>query len=127
MRNPMSAVDSDKGFTILELLTVILIISTVFAIAIPSYVTWRQSVEFRTTARAIAAILRDARSRAILSNLQHRVEFETGVAPAPPGPTGRYRMTQGDRAANSSTWGTAVQGWATTPNSVTLNFNSECR
>jgi Tfp pilus assembly protein FimT len=108
----------------LEMLTVILIVSTIVAIAVPSYVTWRRSVEFRTTARAIATMLRDAKSRAILSNLQHRIEFEIGVAPAPAGPTGRYRMTQGDRAANSATWNTEVQGWVGIPQSVTLNFTN---
>jgi len=119
MKDPKNTAAANKGFTLIEVVVVLAIAVTVVGIALPSYVTWRQSVEFRTSARSIAAALRDARSRAILSNFQHRIEFET--APAPVGATGRYRMTQGDRAANSGTWNTVLD-WTTMPPSVTLNL-----
>ena len=102
---------SNKGFSMLELITVLMLAATIAAVAIPSFVTWRQSVAFRTTAREISNILRDARSRTIVNNLQHRVEFQLI-------PIGRYRMTAGDRAANSDTWnipGSATLATATNP------------
>jgi len=113
---------SQQGFTLLELIVVLAIAVTIFAMATPSYIRWRESVEYRTSAGNIAAVLREARSRTIVSNLQHRVEFEMSVPPAPPGPTGRYRMTRGERAANSQTWITVIQDWTAIPVSVTLSL-----
>jgi prepilin-type N-terminal cleavage/methylation domain-containing protein len=122
MKTPRFVYASNKGFTMLEMLVVLAIAVTVMTIAFPSYVAWRQSVEFRTTARTIVYAFRDAKNRSVTNNIQHRIEFEWTVPPAPPGPTGRYRMVLGDRAANSQAWPTVVQDWVAIPTSVSLNL-----
>ena len=106
----------DKGYTVLELVVVVAIMTTLMAVALPPYVQWRRSVEYRSTARAIAAMLRDARSRAISNNLQYRVQFQTTAGVT------QYQMTQGDQSAYSSNWSTVVQTWSQIANDVTVNL-----
>jgi prepilin-type N-terminal cleavage/methylation domain-containing protein len=119
MENGMRNVGS-RGYSITELIVVLSLLAIVAAIALPFYVQWRSSVDYRTTARYVSSILRDARSRTINTNRQHRVEFQP-VAPATAPPsTLQYRMTQGNLAANSSTWNTIIQEWTTLPRSVTM-------
>jgi prepilin-type N-terminal cleavage/methylation domain-containing protein len=113
---------SKKGFTLTEVIVVLVMVAVLAAIATPSFMTWRESVAFRATAREISNLLREAKSRTVARNLQHRVEFVTA-------PTGMYRMTQGDRAASSSAWyvpGTttvatsASPAWTAAPPKVSL-------
>jgi prepilin-type N-terminal cleavage/methylation domain-containing protein len=74
---PYNVIRSPKGFTLLELVIVISILGIIVAIAIPPYLQWRQKVEYRSTARAVVAALREARSRAITYNLPKQVIFDT--------------------------------------------------
>ena len=111
---------SAKGITATELLFVLAIIAILVAIAFPPFLQWRQTLEYRSTARDIVSILRNAQSRTVTANLQHRIEFETASA------FRRYRMTEGNFAANSTAWGLAacptcvIQDWTPVPTSVTL-------
>jgi prepilin-type N-terminal cleavage/methylation domain-containing protein len=76
-RIPYHSVRSPKGFTLIELIMTIIILGIILAIALPSYLQWRQSLAYRTTARAVVAALREARSRAITDNTPHRVRFDS--------------------------------------------------
>ncbi|HXY55169.1 MAG TPA: GspH/FimT family pseudopilin [Nitrospirota bacterium] len=116
--NMQKLIPPDKGYTVIEMVVVIAIISTITAIALPPYVQWRQSVQYRSTARSIAAMMRDARSRAISNNSQYRVEFQTPTAAV-----AQYRMTQGNLSSNSSTWNT-VQSWSQIISGVTLTLQN---
>jgi type II secretion system protein H len=104
-----------KGFTLIEALVVTVIVSVLLAIAMPSFMQWRRSIQFRSTARDVTSMLREAQSKTITNNLQHGVEFEA------PG-FRRYRMTRGNRASNSTAWNPAPQrgGWTTVPTEITL-------
>lgn len=111
---------SAKGITATELVVVIGIIAILAAIAFPPFLQWRQTLEYRSTARDIVSILRNAQSRTVAANFQHRIEFETPALR-------RYRMTEGNYAVNSTLWPPAVcptcvviQDWTPVPTSVTL-------
>ncbi len=108
---------SAKGITLPELIVVTFLITVIGAIALPPFLQWRASLDYRSAASSIFNTLKQAKSRTITNSLQCRVEFQ-----APP--TTRYRMTQGDRAANSANWGATsqdiIQDWTTVPNTVTL-------
>jgi prepilin-type N-terminal cleavage/methylation domain-containing protein len=103
---------SAKGFTMTEMVVVTGIIVILAGIAFPSFMQWRRSLEYRESARNIVSILRDARSRAVHTNLQHRVELNAALR--------QYRMTQGDRANSSSVFNTIIQDWTVLPTGVNM-------
>jgi prepilin-type N-terminal cleavage/methylation domain-containing protein len=74
---PYHIVRSPKGFTLIELIMTLIILGIILAIALPSYLQWRQSLAYRTTARGVVAALREARSLAITSNQSHWVIFDS--------------------------------------------------
>jgi type IV fimbrial biogenesis protein FimT len=55
----------DNGFTLLELLTIIAIISTLVTIAVPNYMEWVHSSRLKTTSQTLMTDLSMARMHAI--------------------------------------------------------------
>jgi prepilin-type N-terminal cleavage/methylation domain-containing protein len=104
-----------NGFTLMELMIVVLITAVLSSLAIPSFLQWRQSLEFRKTARDLVSILREAKSRSIKTNLEHRVEYAATNK--------QYRMTQGNRSNNSTLWNTVVYEWTELPSGVRIDAN----
>jgi len=98
------------GFTLIELIIAICIMAILMAIAIPSFVQWRQSVQYKQAADGILSAMRTAKNNAVTLNMQNRVECN---------PTAnRYRITQGNKSYNSDTWTTVKQDWITLPSEV---------
>jgi Tfp pilus assembly protein FimT len=81
----------------------------------PSFNVWRNNIVYRQAARSIILVLREARSKAITTNHEHRVEIDA---------VGKmYRITQGNRACNSTKWNIVVRDWASLPAEVLLETN----
>ena len=59
-----------NGFTLIELLVVLAIMALLILVAIPSLSSILPKMEAKSGAREVAAALREARSRAILSNTE---------------------------------------------------------
>jgi Tfp pilus assembly protein FimT len=106
---------SSKGFTVNELLISIIIMSVLCIIMTPTFMNLRESLLCREAARTIVSALRVARSRAIATNAEHKVEFESDNR--------RYRILQGDRPHHSIDWSTVIQDWALLPAGVNLLAN----
>jgi prepilin-type N-terminal cleavage/methylation domain-containing protein len=106
---------SEKGFSLLELMIVIVFATVLAALAAPSFADWQRDLTCREVTRSIASTLRCARSRAISTNLEHRVEYDFEKR--------RYRLMQGDRSINSSHWNTIVNDWTVLPPGVHLDSN----
>jgi prepilin-type N-terminal cleavage/methylation domain-containing protein len=104
-----------NGYTLMELMIVVLITAVLSALAIPSFLQWRQNLEFRKTARDLVSILREAKSRSIKTNLEHRVEYASTNK--------QYRLTQGNRSNNSTLWNTVVYEWTELPSGVRIDAN----
>jgi len=104
-----------NGFTMVELMIVVFIVSVLFAMAMPSFLQWSNNLEFRKTTRAMVSMLREAKSRAIRTNLEHRVEYAAT--------SNKYRMTQGNRSNNSTSWNTVVYDWNELPAGVHVDAN----
>jgi Tfp pilus assembly protein FimT len=94
---------------------VVFVVAVLSSLAMPSLAQWCHNLEFRKTTREIVSILREAKSRAIRTNLEHRVEYAA---------TNRqYRMTQGNRSNNSTSWNKVVYDWTDVPAGVTIDAN----
>lgn len=65
-----------KGFTIIELMTTVVIIGIVAAMAVPRFDAAFERVRFRSANRNMVSALRVARSMAITSKVQHGVFFD---------------------------------------------------
>ncbi len=65
-----------RGFTLLELLVVIVIIGVVTAVARPMFSSGVSAAEHRAAARAVAQALRFARSEAVASRTDVGVDFD---------------------------------------------------
>lgn len=94
---------NSSGFTYQEMLVVVVVLSLLAAIGVPSLSDMVRSAQSRKAARDIASVLRLGRARAIATNYEHRVEFDDKNK--------RYRLTQGDNTNGSKKWNTVVQGW----------------
>jgi prepilin-type N-terminal cleavage/methylation domain-containing protein len=106
---------SERGVTLLELMIVVVIATVLAALAAPSFAEWQKDLTCREVTRHIASTLRYAKSRAISTNLEHRVEYEPENR--------RYRLTQGDKSGNSSHWNTIVYDWIVLPPGVHIDTN----
>jgi len=106
---------SIRGITLTELLVVMAIISILLSFAMPSFNTWRNNIMYRQAARSIMLVLREARSRAITTSHEHRVEFDPARK--------MHRITQGNRASGSTEWSVIVRDWTSLPREVLLETN----
>ena len=65
-----------KGFTLLELMVVVAIITIFAAIAVPTYSSWSPRLKFRTSADEMHKVLMLARMTAISSNRDVVITFD---------------------------------------------------
>jgi len=107
----------EKGFTLTETIVVMAIVTFIGASAVPAYMHWTNSTDYRRSASNMLYVLRETRSKAVMSNLEHRVEFESAGR--------RYRVTRGNRASNSFDWSDVVYDWIVLPEHVHMDANVE--
>lgn len=83
----------NKGFSLVELLVVTVLMGIISAIALPSFFEWRERLQYRQAGREVMTSIRTARSRAIATNRQQRVELDVVNR--------TYSIRPGERAVNS--------------------------
>jgi prepilin-type N-terminal cleavage/methylation domain-containing protein len=105
---------SNAGFTLIEVIVVMAIMAALMAISIPSFMGWRQNLKYRETAREVASILREAKSRAITNNREQQVQFDAINQ--------KYGLRPGDRAY-STNWSDVpdVSNWAILDSQVKIS------
>ena len=94
---------ANKGFTLVEVMITVALMAILMAIAVPSFMTWKESLDMKGAARGVASKLRLARQMAVTNNLEYRVEFDVDGK--------RYRLTQGNQPSGSTAW-TTVAAWS---------------
>jgi type II secretion system protein H len=81
------------GFSLIEMMVVVLILAIVAAIAIPNLIAWRSGMNLRAAVEELRSDLESARARAVKENAQITVAFIPTA--------GQYRMTYQDPDANT--------------------------
>jgi prepilin-type N-terminal cleavage/methylation domain-containing protein len=104
---------TQRGFTLTETLIVIGIMSILSAIALPSFITWRNSAKYKEAAWGVVSGLRLGKQLALSTNREHRMDFDLDGR--------RYRLSIGNLPSASTTW-TGVNAW--TPLSAEVNWAS---
>lgn len=106
-----------KGYSLVEAMTVISILSIMTIIALPNYIQWRSSAQYKEAALGMSNHMREARARAISGNVEYRVTFDMDP--------GRYQMERGDRSYSSSSWSQSG-GWVNLPGEVSMASGTDC-
>ncbi len=112
---PYNVVRSPRGFSLIELVIALVILGIIIATALPSYLQWRDNLEYKTTTRAVVAALREARSRAITNNQPHQVIFDSANK--------QYRLTDYTTWTSLAPDVSLYTGPTTTPYIVQYNPN----
>jgi type II secretion system protein H len=81
------------GFSLIEMMVVVLILAIVAATAIPNLIAWRSGMNLRAAINELRNDLESARARAVKENAQVTVAFIPTA--------GQYRMTYQDPDANT--------------------------
>ena len=66
----------ESGFSLMELVVVVAMISVIVAIATPAVVVWRNNLYYEQASRGFTTVLRQARSLSMSMNRQHYVVFK---------------------------------------------------
>ena len=75
-----SALLDSRGFSLIELLTVIAIVGIMAAIALPAYNTWITHNSVNSASAALLAKLKQARNMAVAQSRSVKLTFDTGNA-----------------------------------------------
>ena len=66
-----------KGVTLIEIIVVLVIIAIAATLAVPNIAAWLPNYRLRTATRDIVSTMRTAQIKAVSTNLEHRVQFNT--------------------------------------------------
>jgi type IV fimbrial biogenesis protein FimT len=89
MKNTVRMREKESGFSLIELLVIMVIFAILAAIAIPAFSSWLPNYRLRQAARDVYSNLQRAKVNAIKSNSEWRIYFDTSVNP------GRYFLCSG--------------------------------
>lgn len=111
-----------KGVTLIELIVVMVIIAIGAVLLAPNIGAWLPNYRLRSATRDIVSTLRTANMKAISTNLEYRVYFDSGER--------KYWIERGNQSSNSTNWvGTTADDNAARdgalndlPTGVTINF-----
>jgi len=93
----MKTRNSQSGYSLAEMLTVVAIIGIMSLIVVPNFVQYYRSIRLKTAMRRLANDLRNARQRAVARNSMVMISYKPSTAP------GTYAMWES--LDTGTTWG----------------------
>lgn len=108
---------TQKGFTLVETLVVVAIISILSAVALPFFFKWQASAKYKEASWGVASGLRLGKQMALSTNREHRMEFDLDGR--------RYRISRGNLPSGSTSW-TGVNAWTSLDSEVNWSSGSAC-
>ena len=93
---------SKGGFTLVELIIVVVIMGVIAAMAVPSVITFFDNYRLQGAAREVMLTMQLAKMKAISKNLQYKVDLTPTGGPA----GGTYLLQEGNKSSGSDTWTT---------------------
>ncbi len=105
----------DSGFSIVELIIVILIISVLIGIAVPNFVSWIPKQRVKDAAQDLYSNLQKAKLTAIKSNQDCTVTFSTGPD--------KYQISIVNVTVQLADYGSGVK-YSATPAPAVITFNT---
>lgn len=114
----------NSGFSLIELIIILGMISVVSAIAFPSFMKWLPNYRLKAAVRDLYSNMQKARMEAVKTNQNVLIEFFVGVY-APEGNVGSYRVFV-DKSAPSGAYdgGDDILAQISMPKNVSLYFNN---
>lgn len=114
----------NSGFSLIELIIILGMISVVSAIAFPSFMKWLPNYRLKAAVRDLYSNMQKAKTVAVKTNQNVLIEFFVGVY-APEGNVGSYRVFV-DKSAPSGAYdgGDDILAQINMPKNVSLYFNN---
>lgn len=114
----------NSGFSLIELIIILGMISVVSAIAFPSFMKWLPNYRLKAAVRDLYSNMQKAKTVAVKTNQNVLIEFFVGVY-APEGNVGSYRVFV-DKSAPSGVYdgGDDILAQISMPKNVSLYFNN---
>jgi type IV fimbrial biogenesis protein FimT len=115
------------GFTMVELMIVIVVIAILSAIAVPNIISWLPNYRLKSAARDMLSNFQKAKMEAVKANKDVIIQFTTG-AYTPSGQVGSYRIFVDDDSDGNFTAGERVLAQVNMPKNVSLyttNFTGD--
>ena len=89
---------SKAGFTLIEMMVVVAVLSIMMAVAIPAITTWLPKYRVNSTARDIGSTMQMARLKAASNAVEYRVIVNKTLQPY------SIQVEKGDAMSGSTTW-----------------------
>jgi prepilin-type N-terminal cleavage/methylation domain-containing protein len=70
---------NQRGFSLVELVVVVSIVSIAVAMGVPNFLEWRKTLELRDAASEVSAVLMEARTKSIIDRRNYTVTFDAGA------------------------------------------------
>jgi type IV fimbrial biogenesis protein FimT len=108
------------GFTMVELMIVMVVIAILSAIAVPNIISWLPNYRLKSAARDMLSNFQKAKMEAVKANKDVIIQFTTG-AYTPSGQVGSYRIFVDDDSDGNFTAGERVLAQVNMPKNVSLD------
>jgi len=108
------------GFTVVELMIVIVVIAILSAIAVPNIISWLPNYRAKAAARDLVSNFQKAKMEAVKRNTDVVITFTTGTY-TPSGQVGSYQVFVDDDSDGTFDAGERVLAQVTMPKNVSLH------